>query len=261
MQSNYRKYLIAGNWKMNTTSVEDVELVKGIHLAVGEQTEVSVVVFPPFTALQDVAHILDKSIIQLGAQNMHFESAGAYTGEISVEMLRNLFCDFVILGHSERRTHFGERDEFINKKVHAALNGNLHPILCVGESLDERIEGRTQKVIEKQVKKGLAGLKTHKEVSRLVIAYEPVWAIGTGRTATPQIAQEVHSHIRQLVAEILGKTKAGKIRILYGGSMTPDNAPDLLEQPDIDGGLIGGASLKAHSFSRIVEMARRQASI
>ena len=261
MQNNHRKYLIAGNWKMNTTSVEAVDLVKGIHIVVGEQTDVSVVVCPPFTTLQDVANVLDNSNIQLGAQNMHHESFGAYTGEISVQMLRNLFCDYVILGHSERRNHFGERDDFINKKVIAALDGNLHPIFCVGETLDERIEGRTRKVIERQIKKGLAGLNTHKDPSRLVIAYEPVWAIGTGRTATPQIVQEVHSHIRELIAAILDKTKAGKIRILYGGSMTPGNAPDLLEQPDIDGGLIGGASLKAHSFTQIVEMAIQQASI
>ena len=261
MQSSHRKYLIVGNWKMNTTSVEAVDLVKGIHIAVGDQTDVTVVVCPPFTSLQEVASALDNSIIQLGAQNMHHDSFGAFTGEISVQMLRNLFCDYVILGHSERRKHFGERDEFINKKVHAALNGNLHPILCVGESLDERIEGTTRKVIERQVKKGLAGLKTHDDPSRLIIAYEPVWAIGTGRTATPQIAQEVHSQIRDLIAAILDKARADKIRILYGGSMTPGNAPDLLEQPDIDGGLIGGASLKAHTFTQIIEMARQQAAI
>lgn len=257
MSKNIRKYLIAGNWKMNKTASEGADLVREINLAVGQETEVGVCVCPPFTALETAAKELEGSNLQLGAQNMHPKSEGAYTGEISPVMLRSLFCGYVILGHSERREYFHETDSFINEKVIAALESNLKPILCVGETLAQREAGETIEVIKTQLAGSLAGVS--KEGAELVvIAYEPVWAIGTGRTATPAMAQEVHGMIREWLAERFNKTIANKIRILYGGSMKPDNASELLDEPDIDGGLIGGASLQAKPFIELVTIARRK---
>lgn len=243
---------------MNKTASEAVELVNEINLAVGRQTEVGVLVCPPYTSLESVARCLGDSTIQLGAQNMHPEPSGAFTGEISAVMLRQLFCAYVILGHSERRQYFNECDAFINRKVKAALESSLKPILCVGETLAEREAGSTLKVVGQQVSAGLQGV-TADQVDNLVIAYEPVWAIGTGKTATPAMAQEVHGFIRQTLAGLFGETPAARIRILYGGSMNPANAAELLGQPDIDGGLIGGASLKAKSFAEIVQAAQEKA--
>jgi triosephosphate isomerase (TIM) len=250
----YRKKLIAGNWKMNKTSADAVALAKELVLSVGSQADVEVVICPPFTAIEGVAGAIDGSLIKLGAQNMHFEASGAFTGEISAPMLRALFATHVILGHSERRALFGETDELVNKKVLAALKNQLRPILCVGESLAEREAGSTLKVVQTQMEKGLEGVGKEQAQS-IVIAYEPVWAIGTGKVATTEQAQEVHGFIRGLLTKLFGEPISQKIRILYGGSMKPANAPDLLAQKDIDGGLIGGASLEARSFTELVKAA------
>jgi triosephosphate isomerase (TIM) len=259
MAKNVRRYIIAGNWKMNKTVPEALDLVKELILEVGQGTDVSVVVCPPFTALSGVAQAIEGTTIKLGAQNMHSEASGAFTGEISAQMLRTLFVSYVILGHSERRQLFGEVDAFINKKVLAALEGNLSPILCVGETLQERDAGKTLEVVKRQIEGGLAGVAAaHAE--RLVIAYEPIWAIGTGKTATPAMAQEAQGAIRLLLNAQLGAAAGAKVRILYGGSMKPDNAEALLAQPDIDGGLVGGASLDARGFMKIVQAAQKQAT-
>ena len=255
MENDLRRYCIAGNWKMNKTPVEASELAQEINSAAGDATDLTIVLFPPFTALEHVARVLENSNLELGAQNMHPESEGAFTGEISAEMLRSLYCNYVILGHSERRTLFNETDSFINDKVHTALVNHLKPIICVGESLSEREDGKTLPVVKKQIEGALNGISVDVD-SSLIIAYEPVWAIGTGRTATPEIAQETHSEIRKMLAAQLGDTLAAKLRILYGGSMNPSNASDLLKQKDIDGGLIGGASLEAQSFIQLIEIAR-----
>jgi triosephosphate isomerase len=252
--STTRKYLIAGNWKMNLNSAEGAELAGQVVSQFGQQTEVSVCVCPTFTALEGVSKVVNESNIQLGAQNMHSEASGAYTGEISAEMLRHLYCNFVILGHSERREYFGETDETVNQKTLAALQANLKPIVCIGETLEEREAGQVNAVISRQIKGALAGINAERAES-LVIAYEPVWAIGTGKTATPEMAEEVHAEIRCLLAGLLGEEASEKVRILYGGSMKPGNAPELLAQKNIDGGLIGGAALKANDFGGIIEAA------
>jgi triosephosphate isomerase len=249
-----RKKLIAGNWKMNKTSADSVALVADIVTAVGRQADVDVVVCPPFTSLESVAKALNGSTVKLGAQNMHPEAGGAFTGEISAPMLRALFATHVILGHSERRAYFGETDAFINKKVLAALKNQLKPILCVGETLAEREAGSTLKVVQTQLEGGLEGVSME-QAATLVVAYEPVWAIGTGKVATTEQAQEVHAFIRGLLTNLFTGPVAEKIRILYGGSMKPANAPELLAQKDIDGGLIGGASLEARSFVDLVNAA------
>jgi triosephosphate isomerase len=250
-----RKFLIAGNWKMNKTAVEGVALVREIVAAVGPQTEVDVVVCPPFTALESVSRALEGTAIKLGAQNMHAQPSGAFTGEVSAEMLRGLFTSWVILGHSERRQYFGETDAFINEKVRAALKSLLKPILCIGETLAQRDGNQTLDVVKTQLEGGLAGLDAEAAVN-VVLAYEPVWAIGTGRNASPAQAQEVHAFIRNWLTARYGKPVAQKVRVLYGGSMKPANAPELLKQEDIDGGLIGGASLEANSFVDLVKAAR-----
>ncbi len=249
-----RKKLIAGNWKMNKTSADAVLLVKDIVAAVGKDHSVEVVVCPPFTALESVGRVIEGSAVKLGAQNMHPEPGGAYTGEVSAAMLRALFASYVILGHSERRTYFKEADAFINQKVLAALKAQLKPILCVGETLQEREAGETLRVIQGQVEHGLAGVGADVATS-VVVAYEPVWAIGTGKVATTDQAQVAHAFIRGLLTKLFGEAAAQKVRILYGGSMKPANAPDLLAQPDIDGGLIGGASLEARSFLELINAA------
>src|SRR5882757_242983 len=250
----FRKKVIAGNWKMNKTATEAVALAKDIIAEVGRETSVDIVLCPPFTALAAVAHVLEGQAIKLGGQNMHPEKSGAYTGEISAEMLRALFTSHVILGHSERRTYFGETDAFINKKVIASLANQLKPILCVGETLAEREAGSTLAVVQRHVEGGLQGV-TKEQITTVIIAYEPVWAIGTGKVATTEQAQEVHAYIRDLLTKLYGAPLAQKVRILYGGSMKPANAPELLAQKDIDGGLIGGASLEAKSFIELVRAA------
>jgi triosephosphate isomerase len=249
-----RKKLIAGNWKMNKTSADAVSLARELVASVGAQADVEVVICPPFTALEGVAGAIDGSLIKLGAQNMHFEASGAFTGEISAPMIRALFATHVILGHSERRNLFGETDELVNKKVLAALKNQLRPIICVGESLAEREAGTTLKVIQTQTERALEGVSKDLAAT-LVIAYEPVWAIGTGKVATTEQAQEVHAFIRGILTKLLGENVSQRVRILYGGSMKPANAPELLAQKDIDGGLIGGASLEARSFTELVKAA------
>ena len=258
MNKSARKYLIAGNWKMNLNSAEGAALAESVVSMVGSQTDVAVCVCPTFTTLESVSKVVNESNVQLGAQNMHFEASGAYTGEISAEMLRHLFCNFVILGHSERREYFGETDAIVNKKTLAALAANLKPIVCIGETLDEREAGKVNEVIKTQLEGALVGV-TADAADALVIAYEPVWAIGTGKTATPEMAEEVHAEIRCLLAGLIGAESAEKVRILYGGSMKPGNAPELLAQKNIDGGLIGGAALKAVDFAGIVEAAQELA--
>lgn len=249
-----RKPIVAGNWKMNKSVTEAEDLAGGIKIDLAQCTEVDVVLCPPFTALKAVSDIITGTQIRLGAQNMHWEKNGAFTGEISAELLRDIYCHFVILGHSERRTYFGETNEIVNRKAKAALANNLLPIVCVGETLEERDAGRMEKVVSEQVRQSLAELD-EASMRKTIIAYEPVWAIGTGRTATPEQAQEVHSLIRGLLSESYNETTARAVRIQYGGSMKPSNAAELLEQPDIDGGLIGGASLDAHAFVEIVRAA------
>jgi triosephosphate isomerase len=251
---NPRKKLIAGNWKMNKTSSDAVALVGEIVASAGKITDVDVVVCPPFVSLESAGKALEGSNVKLGAQNMHPEANGAFTGEISAGMLRGIFVTHVILGHSERRAYFAETDAFINLKVLAALKNQLKPILCVGETLAEREAGATLKVVQTQLEAGLAGVNKD-QASSVVIAYEPVWAIGTGKVATTDQAQEVHAFIRGLLTKIFGEAIAQKVRILYGGSMKPSNAPELLAQKDIDGGLIGGASLEARSFVELIKAA------
>lgn len=246
-----RTKIIAGNWKMNLQGDAVAELINAIKEEVAEISEVEVVVCPPFTELKSAAVACAGSNVRLGAQNVHWESAGAFTGEISTDMLKKAGVTYVIIGHSERRQYFGESDESARKRVTAALEAGLTPILCVGETLDERDNGSMEAVVTRQIKQGLEGLEDN--LSKVVIAYEPVWAIGTGRTATPAQAQEAHALIRRTLAEMASGDVANTIRIQYGGSMKPENARELLGQPDIDGGLIGGASLNALSFAAIVK--------
>jgi triosephosphate isomerase len=249
-----RKPIVAGNWKMNKTVAEAIDLATVIKRDLAGCKEVDVVLCPPFTALKAVSDVVSGTHIDLGAQNMHFEKSGAFTGEISAEMLREVYCHYVILGHSERRTFFGETDDIVNKKTKAALEGNLTPIVCVGETLAEREAGKTNDVVGTQTRGSLAGL-TPRQLVETVIAYEPVWAIGTGKTATSAQAQEVHAFIRKVLAEISDEAVAQSVRIQYGGSVKASNARELFGMPDIDGGLIGGASLEARSFIEIVQAA------
>jgi triosephosphate isomerase len=246
-----RKPIVAGNWKMNKTVAEAVDLAAAIKRELGDCKEVDIVLCPPFTAIQAVSETLTGSHVDLGAQNMHWEKSGAFTGEISAAMLRELYCHYVILGHSERRQYFGETDAIVNKKTKAALAASLKPIVCVGETLEEREAGRTEEVVETQVRGSLADLSP-RELVECILAYEPVWAIGTGKTATPEQAQEVHAFIRRVLRDMSDDAVAESVRIQYGGSVKPSNARELMSQPDIDGGLIGGASLEARSFVEIV---------
>jgi len=248
-----RKKIIAANWKMNMTQGEAVAFVGTFLLEIGESSDVEVVIVPPFTAIAAVNTALGQAQhIKVGAQNMHWERAGAFTGEISPAMLRDLFVRYVVLGHSERRALFGETDEIVNRKVRAAHEAMLRPIVCVGETLEQRERGDVERVLETQLRGSLAELGA-KELHETVIAYEPVWAIGTGKTATPEQAQEAHAFIRQMLGRISDQATADKIRIQYGGSVKPDNVRSLMTQPDIDGALVGGASLDPRSFAQIVQ--------
>ena len=249
-----RKKIVAGNWKMNMTTAEATALVNAVKEDLANFRDVEVVLCPPFTALATVSELVHDTHLDLGAQNMHWAKSGAYTGEISAGMLRELYCHYVILGHSERRQYFGETDAIVNRKTQAALASSLHPIVCVGETLQEREAGRVEEVITTQVQGSLAGLSA-KELLDSVIAYEPVWAIGTGKTATSDQAQEVHALIRQILTQAYDATVAQGVRIQYGGSVKPSNAKELFSMPDIDGGLIGGAALDAKSFIDIVRAA------
>jgi len=246
-----RRPLIAGNWKMHLTLSEAVHLAQAIAEASADCPDRDVLVAPPFTALSAVCNAVKGSTLLVGAQNVAWETHGAYTGEISPAMLSDIGIAWAIIGHSERRQIFGEDDVMINHRVQGALTNGIHPILCVGETLAEREAGHTFAVLEQQVRKGLDQV-TNAQMTRLVLAYEPVWAIGTGITATKEQAQEVHAFIRHLLTGMHEKSVADATRILYGGSVKPDNINDLMAQPDIDGALVGGAALKAESFARIV---------
>ena len=247
-----RKTIIAGNWKMNKTSFEAVELSNSLKRELGDVTSVDIVVCPPFTALTEVNDVLLETNIALGAQNLYWEEAGAFTGEISAPMIKSAGARYVIIGHSERRQFFYETNETVHKKIAAALKHNLTPIVCIGENLKEREENKTFPVIKNQCEGSLKGFAVE-EMKRMVLAYEPVWAIGTGKTATAAQAQEVHQYIRNLLTQMYGDEVAQEVRIQYGGSVKPENIAELVSQKDIDGALVGGASLQAESFVKIVK--------
>lgn len=253
-----RTFLIAGNWKMNLGPADAADLINGIKEAKPEIGEnVDVLVCPPFVSLSRVNDILDESDIMLGAQNIHTEDSGAYTGEISAPMLVEAGCTHVIIGHSERRQYFGETNTSVNQKTKKALEKELIPVVCVGELLEERKAGEHMNVVATQIKGALEGISGD-EAMDIVVAYEPVWAIGTGEVASPEQAQEMHAFIRSELAALYDEETADQVRILYGGSMKPGNAEELLGQPDVDGGLIGGASMKASDFSEIITIAENQ---
>jgi len=247
-----RKPIIAGNWKLNKNIDESIRLVTEIRKEVIDTVGVDIVLCPTFIALSEVKELLLDTDIGLGAQNIHWEDSGAFTGEISAPIIKQLGAQYVILGHSERRQFFGETDETVNKKIRAALNSNLTPIVCVGENLEERECDKTFDVIKGQCEKSLANFLTG-ELGQMVIAYEPIWAIGTGKTATPEQAQEVHKFIRGLLVQLGDEAVANSIRLQYGGSVKPGNIVELINQPDIDGALVGGASLEVDSFVQIVK--------
>jgi triosephosphate isomerase len=250
-----RRPLIAGNWKMYKTPDESKETAKQLVRYVAEVRDVDMMIAPTFVALAAVYEAIKNSSVALGAQNLYWEAEGAYTGEISAPMLKSAGCRYCIIGHSERRQYFGETDETVNKKIRAAIKAELQPVFCVGESEKERESGQTLSILDKQIKKGLEELVS-KQLESLIIAYEPVWAIGTGKTATDDQAQEVHRFIRSLVKDNFGQALADSIRILYGGSVKPANIESLMAMPDIDGALVGGASLSAESFSQIIKFKR-----
>lgn len=254
-----KKMFICGNWKMNTDARSAKALAAALRKASSGIDNVETGACPPFVYLPLVAEALSGSNVSLGAQNMYFEKEGAFTGEISGAMLVDLGCRYVILGHSERRHIIKETDELINRKLHAAFAAGLTPILCVGELLEEREAARTEEVVRRHVTEGLKGVEAA-NAAKTVIAYEPVWAIGTGKTATPEQANEVHVFIRGLLSDLYGKEVAAAIRIQYGGSVKPDNTFDLMSRPEVDGALVGGASLKAESFSAIINEAVRACS-
>jgi triosephosphate isomerase len=243
-----RKPILAGNWKMYKTEADAVDFAKKLKPIVSDVHDRIIIICPPFPALSKVCDEICNSNVALGAQNLFWEEEGAFTGEVSAPMLKAVGCTYVIIGHSERRQYFGETNETVNKKIFSALKYKLNPIVCVGETLEQREKEQTFQVIEKQIKEGLKNLQDN-DWKQIIIAYEPVWAIGTGKTASPGQAQEVHAYIRKL----LPKEVAEKTRILYGGSVKPENIKDLMSQPDIDGGLVGGASLKVDSFVKLIK--------
>ncbi len=250
-----RKKFVAGNWKMNLNSAESAALAGGLKdklVASGDLAKIDVAICPAFVYLAELDGVVKGSGIGLGAQDVYFEGNGAFTGEVSVEMLKDVGCTHVVIGHSERRHVIGETDELINQKLLAVLAGGLEVIFCIGELLEERESNLTEEVLERQIRKGLAGV-TEEQMSRVTVAYEPVWAIGTGKTATGDQAQEAHKFSRGILADIYGDELAQQVRIQYGGSVKPDNAAALMAQPDVDGALVGGASLKLDAFMGIVE--------
>ncbi len=247
-----RQKFVAGNWKMHKDKSETIELISSLKNKLSNFSVITeVAICPPFTSLELASELIKNSTLKLGAQNVHSEPEGAYTGEISAKMLKSFGVEYVIIGHSERRTYFNESNEFINKKIKRAIEFDLRPIFCVGETLNEREAGKTFSVVEEQLILGLQGI-SESDLLKIVIAYEPVWAIGTGKTATPLQAQEVHFFIREKIKSIYDTKSSEKIKILYGGSVKPENARDLFLQPDIDGGLIGGACLNPDSFFKII---------
>ncbi len=255
MNKELRKAVIAGNWKMNKTRPEAKALIEEL-IPRAAETSCEVVICVPFTNLETAVSLTEGTNIKVGAENVHFEKSGAFTGEISADMLTELGVEYVIIGHSERRQYFGETDETVNKRTKAALAAGLKPIVCVGELLDEREAGITEEVISTQVKLGFAGISAE-DMKKTIIAYEPVWAIGTGKTATSAQAEEVCLFIRETLAKLYDKATADAVTIQYGGSMNPKNAAELLAQPDVDGGLIGGASLKAADFGVLLDEASK----
>lgn len=242
---------IAGNWKMNKTVGEAIDYIRKLKFFLSGIQGVEVAVAPPFTALFALSQELRGSFIQLASQNLHWEEKGAFTGEISPQMIKDLECRYVIIGHSERRQYFGETDETVNRKIKSALKHNLRVIFCIGETLEEREDGKTFSVLQRQIEGGLKDLEG-KDIENIVIAYEPVWAIGTGRTATPEQAEEAHGFIRERLRSLYSKEISQSIRIQYGGSVTPENIKGLMAKENIDGALVGGASLNADTFSKIV---------
>lgn len=247
-----RSKIVAGNWKMYKDKSETIELISQLKEKLSRaQVKTQVIICPPFTSIELAGELIKNTNIRLGAQNVHSEVEGAFTGEVSAKMLKSFGVEFVIIGHSERRTYFNETDDFINKKIKRAIEYGIKPIFCLGETLAERESGKTFNVVESQLRNGLRNI-SESELKEIVIAYEPVWAIGTGKTATPQQAEEVHSFLREKIGEMYNKSIAEEIRILYGGSVKPENARELFSQPDIDGGLVGGACLKADSFYQII---------
>ena len=250
-----RNPIIGGNWKMNKgTPSEAIEMLKELIPLVKKISSVDIVIVPPFTALSSTIQTVKNTNIMVGAQNMYYEENGAFTGEISSVFLKELGCKYVILGHSERRDIFNESDDLINKKLKKALKSELIPIVCIGEHLEERETGRTKDVIETQFKLTFKDIKSE-ELCRVIIAYEPIWAIGTGKTATPEQAEEIHIFIRELIASIYGKNTAETVRIQYGGSIKPTNAKEIFKNENIDGGLVGGASLQSKSLYEIIKAA------
>lgn len=247
-----RKVIIAGNWKMNKNISESIDLANGIQRSVYDIDSIDIVVCPPYTSLSDVREIIGVTNVKLGAQDVYWEAEGAFTGEISCGMLKSVGCEYVIIGHSERRQFFGETNETVNKKTKAALKAGLKPIVCVGEKLEERKAGKAFQVVKDHVENSLAGL-TRQDMLNVVIAYEPVWAIGTGVNATKDEAQEIHKYIRDLLAKMFDADVANAVRIQYGGSVKPDNIAELISEPDVDGALVGGASLKTDSFAAIIK--------
>jgi triosephosphate isomerase len=254
-----RSMVIAGNWKMYKTNREAIQLVKAVKTKIRSIKKTKVIVCPPATALSEVAKVIADSKIGLGAQNLYWEKEGAYTGEISADMIKSTRASFVIIGHSERRQYFGETDGTVNNKLKTALKENLKPILCIGETLDQRENGVTKEIVGNQIECALKGIPAS-YIKKIILAYEPVWAIGTGKTATPEQAQEVHEFIRSLISDIYGSKISKSIIIQYGGSVKPANAYDLLKQPDIDGALVGGACLEAASFIEIIKAAEKVSS-
>lgn len=249
-----RRKIIAGNWKMNNDLNATKNLISNLAKSLNTSEHCDIIVCPPFTSLSEANSQIKDTVIKLGAQNMYFENEGAYTGEISAQMLLSVGCEFVILGHSERRALFNESDSFINKKIKKAVSAGLKPIFCVGETLEQREKGITNNIIKTQIIEGLRDISSE-EVKTLIIAYEPVWAIGTGKNATPEQAQQIHEFIRLLIRENYSDSIAENLIIQYGGSVKPDNSQELLSQKDIDGALVGGASLTADSFLSIIKAA------
>jgi triosephosphate isomerase len=245
------KTIIAANWKMNKTVGESVLFVEQLSDKFAKMDDKDIIIAPPFTALHPVAGVLKGSALHLSAQNMHWDEKGAYTGEISAGMLIDVGCEYVIIGHSERRNLFAERDEYINRKMKTACKMNLKPIFCIGETLDERKSERTFEILQRQIKEGLNNILSD-DIEQIVFAYEPVWAIGTGKTATTQQAEEVHHYIRKVIIDLFGRNAGANIRIIYGGSVNQKNIDSLMNQPNINGALVGGASLDFESFAKII---------